>query len=339
MPKMQPIESHPKPSMNDHLLRRRTLLRWAAAGPLAPLPLASANPAPPTLKGLQIVLPAPPGSQPDLIARWLVDPLARRAGVPGTVLNVPGAAGALAADAVLRASPDSGAVLLGGLDHVAYSHLNSNRRALDPFVDFVPVAAVNTDTWVVAAAAEAPARSLQSLAERSRREPLNYASNGEGSTAHLLSVRLCKAVGIDAQHVPYKEAWMPDLIAGRVQFVVAPTPAVLPQLRAGRLVVLATLTGERLPLPGQPPSIRELGWPDQSFKGGLFLFAPAALAPLAPQLNQWLVETVLLPEIAQRYRDMAIDTAPLDLEQTAAAVRQRLQTVDAMRMAVFGRSR
>jgi len=325
-----------KPSMPTHRLRRRTLLHWAALSPLGGVTLAQAAP---TLKGLQLVLPAPPGSQPDVIARWLIEPLAHRAGVPGTVLNVPGAAGALAADAVLRAAPDSGTLLLGGLDHVAYSHLNSSRRALDPFVDFVPVAAVNSDTWVVVTAADAPWRSLRALAEASRRVSLLYPSNGEGSTAHLLSARLCKAVGIEAQHVPYKDTWMPDLIAGRVQFAMAPTPAVLPQLRAGRLLALATLTDERLALPGQPPAIRELGWPDQVFKGGLFLFAPAALAPLAPQLNQWFREVVLLPEIAQRYRDVAIETAPLDLAQTAAAVQQRLQNVDAMRLAVFGRSR
>ncbi len=324
--------------MNSRL-NRRTLLHWAATMPLAHTLVVRADSTPPTLKRLQFVLPTPPGSQPDVIARWLIEPLAQRAGVPGTVLNVPGAAGALAADAVLRASADSGALLLGGLDHVAYSHLNSSRRALDPFVDFVPVAAVNTDTWVLAAAADTPTRSLLALAERSRREPLNYASNGEGSTAHLLSARLCQRIGIDAQHVPYKEAWMPDLIAGRVQFVVAPTPAVLPQLRAGRVVVLATLTEERLALPGQPPSIRELGWPDQNFKAGLFLFAPATLAPLAPQINEWFVQVVQLPEIAQHYREAAIEPAPLDLAQTAAAVRQRLQTIDAMRVAVFGRSR
>lgn len=322
-----------------HPLRRRHLLQWAALSPLVGLPPAMSAPPTPALEALQFVLPAPPGSQPDVIARWLIEPMALKAGVPGTVLNVPGAAGALAADAALRAAPDSGALLLGGLDHVAYSHLNSSRRALDPFVDFFPVAAVNTDTWVVATVADAPWRSLQALTERSRRESLNYASNGEGSTAHLLSARLCKAVGIDAQHVPYKDAWMPDLIAGRLQFVVAPTPAVLPQLRSGRLLALATLTDERLPLPGQPPSIRESGLPDQVFIGGLFLFAPAALAQQAPQLNQWLLQVVALPEIAQRYRDAAIDTAPLDLQQTAAAVRQRLDTVDAMRMAVFGRSR
>jgi hypothetical protein len=57
--------------MHTHhfLLRRRTLLHWAALSPLGAVPLAMSNPAPPTLKSLQFVLPAPPGSQPDVIAR------------------------------------------------------------------------------------------------------------------------------------------------------------------------------------------------------------------------------------------------------------------------------
>lgn len=320
-------------------IRRRSLLKAAALTPSFALPMAWAASPPVALKGLQIVVPAPAGSQPDVIARWIVEPLARKAGVAGVVVNMPGASGALAADAVLRGSPESGSLLLGGLDHVAYSHLHSNRRALDPFTDFTPVAAVNRDTWVVATAADTSIRSLQSLVERARKEPLNYPSTGEGSTAHLLSARLCKALGIEAQHIPYRDPWMPDLITGRVHFVVAPTPAVLPQLRAGRLRALATLTDERLPLPGEPPTIRELGSPEQVFYGGLFLFAPAALSSLAPQINGWFRESVATPDILQRYRDASIEPTPLDLAATSELVRQRLQLVDTMRLAVFGKSR
>jgi tripartite-type tricarboxylate transporter receptor subunit TctC len=324
--------------MHTTSVRRRHCLSLLSLAPFAAPSHAVASAAP-ALSALRLVVPTPPGSQPDVIARWLVDPLARKASVPGEVVNVPGAAGALAADAVLRAEPSSGSLLLGGLDHVAYSHLNSSRRALDPFADVVPVATVNSDTWIVATSADAPWRTLKELAERSRREPLSHASNGEGTTPHLLAARLCRVASIDAQHVPYKESWMPDLLAGRIHFVVAPTPSLLPQIRAGRIVALATLTDERLPLPGHPPSIRDLGMPDQAFKGGLFLFAPPPLAPLAQQLNLWLREVVVRPDIAQRYRDAGIEIAPLDLEGTAAEVRRRLQTVDAMRLAVFGRSR
>ena len=132
---------------------------------------------------------------------------------------------------------------------------------------------------------------------------------------------------------------MPELIAGRVQFAVAPTPAVLPMLATRRVTLLATLTEERMTLPSRPPSILELGHPDQVFKGGLFRFAPASLAPFAPQLNEWFKNVVPMPDMVQRYREVAIEPAPLDLERTAVTVRERLQLVDAMRMAVFGRSR
>jgi tripartite-type tricarboxylate transporter receptor subunit TctC len=323
------------PSFHRRALLRATL---AAALPWG-MPLGRAQ-STPELKSLQIVVPTPPGSQPDLLARWLADPIGRRAGLRVSVLNRPGAAGAIAADAALSAAPESGTLLLAGLDHVAYSHLNSQRRALDPFVDFVPIGAVNRDTWVLATGREQPFSSVAALMEYSRRQdPLNYASVGEGSTGHLLTARLCKALGIQAQHVPYKEAWMPDLIGGRIHFVVAPTPAVLGQVRGGPLRALASLTYQPLAMLDTVPSIRELGWPEQVFYGGLFLFAPAALSGHASRINQWLVAAQTQVDIVQRYSDAAIETTPLDLEQVRESIRQRLQAVDAMRLAVFGRTR
>ena len=319
---------------------RRTFLH-ATMGLMAGWSTTSARAqASPELKSVQIVLPTPPGSQPDVLARWLVDPMARRARVPGSVVNRPGAAGAIAADAVLAADPSTGPLLLGGLDHVAYSHLNSNRRPLDPFVDFVPVGAVNRDTWVVATGSEQPARSLPALVRAAKAGvPISYGSSGEGGTAHLLSVRLCKALGLEAQHVPYKDSYLPDLIAGRIHFVLAPTPAVLGQIKGGRLHALATLTDERIGVLEGVPSIKELGWPDQVFYGGLFLFAPAALSAHQTRLNGWLVETLRQPDIAARYHDAAIEPTPLNVEETRQAISERLRLLDAMRIAVLGRSR
>jgi len=318
---------------------RRTFLRYAA-GALAALatPRVLAQTAP-ELKSIQIVVPTPPGTQPDVIARWITEPMARRAGLPGTVLNRPGAAGAIAADAVLAAPPSTGALLLGGLDHVAYSHLTNNRRALDPFVDFNPVGAINRDTWVIATSAEGPVRTLADLVGAARAQgSFNYGSAGEGTTAHLLSERLRKGLGIEAQHVPYKESYIPDLVAGRLQFVVAPTPALLGPLRAGRVRALASLTDERITVIEGVPSIRELGHAEQVFYGGLFLFAPSSLGTHGERINTWLVETLRQPDVISRYRDAAIEPTPLGLKDVRRSVRDRLRTVDAMRLAVFGRT-
>ncbi|MEO7853406.1 MAG: tripartite tricarboxylate transporter substrate binding protein [Rubrivivax sp.] len=326
--------------MSPTHLSRRCLLQTMLIAATVPRARAAATEAPRTLEALQLVVPAPPGSQPDLVARWLIEPMARRIGVHGSVVNRPGAAGASAADAVLAAPPHSGALLLGGLDHVAYSHLNSQRRALDPFRDFLPVGAVNRDTWMVVVGAASPVQSMSMLVEQSRQGAgLNFASTGEGSTAHLISARLVKALGMQAQHVPYRDPWMPDLIAGRLHFVVAPTPAVIGQVRGGRLRALATLTDARLALFEGVPSISELGWPDQVFHGGLFLFAPAALGGHAERINDALLQALSQPDVQQHYRDAGIEITPLTLTQVAESVRQRLQAVDAMRLAVFGRSR
>lgn len=317
---------------------RRHFLRAGLGGACALTLLRRAHGAT-TLKSLQLIVPAPPGSQPDQIARWLEAPLTRHSGLTVTVVNRPGAAGAIAADAVLAAPPEAGALLLGGLDHVAYSHAHGNRRPLDPFVDFVPVGAVNRDTWMVVAGTAQPG-ALPALAELSRRQGgLHYASNGEGSTAHLLAARLCKSLGIDAQHVPYRDPWMPDLISGRIHFAVAPTPAVLGGVRAGRVQALAALTDRRLAVAPQVPTVVELGNPEQVFYGGLFLFAPAALTEHALRLNAWLLDAMGQPDVVQQYTQAGIEPTPLALEDAQHAVRQRLHAVDGMRLAVFGRAR
>jgi tripartite-type tricarboxylate transporter receptor subunit TctC len=291
------------------------------------------------LRSLQLVVPTPPGTQPDLIARWLIVPMSQSAGVPGAVLNRPGAAGAIAADTVLAAPAESGSLLLSGLDAVAYSHLNSERRPLDPFVDFVPVGAASRDTWLLVVPKASAVTKVPELVNASRRSSLNYASGGEGSTPHLLSARFVRNLGIDATHVAYKQSFLPDLIAGRIDFVIAPTPAMLPQVRSGQLRALASLTDERLEIAPDIPSIRELGWPEEVFYAGLFIFAPAVLSARATEINNWLLDAVRRADIRDRYREAGVQPVEQDLVQVRTAVADRLRMVDSMRDAVFGRKR
>jgi len=285
---------------------------------------------------LTLVLPTPPGSQPDLIARWLSAPLSDASSMPTIVVNRPGAAGAIAVDSVLQSTPDTGPLFLGGLDHVAYSHVNSNRRPLDPLVDLVPVGAINRDSWMLVVPASSSVNDLRQLA---RQGELSYASAGEGSTAHMLTARLCNALEVRAQHVPYRESFLPDLLAGRIHFAVMPVPAAIRQVQGGQLRALTTLTTERLASMPQVPSAAELGLADLVFHGGLFLFTTPRLAPLAEQINSWLVSSVRRPEIIQRYRQAETETVPVGVAQTRAMISERLARVDAMRVAVFGRAR
>jgi tripartite-type tricarboxylate transporter receptor subunit TctC len=253
------------------------------------------------------------------------------------VLNRPGAAGAIAADTVLAAPAESGTLLLSGLDAIAYSHLNSERRRLDPFVDFVPVGAASRDTWLLVVPKDSPIAEVAALLKASRQAPLTYASAGEGSTPHLVTAQFVRDLGLAATHVPYKQSFLPDLIARRIDFAIAPTPAMLPQVRGGQLRALASLTDERLDVAPDIPTIRELGWPEQVFYGGLFVFAPSALSDRVGDINRWLLEAFRRPDIRARYREAGIEPVEQDVEQVNAAVAARLRRMDAMREAIFGR--
>ena len=98
--------------------------------------------------------------------------------------------------------------------------------------------------------------TLAGLAELGRKRPgeLTYASFGEGTLFHLLGARFAQRLGFEAVHVPYRGDYTPDLLAGRVSFLVQPAALLLPHVAAGRLRALAVLSPERLPVPADSPS-------------------------------------------------------------------------------------
>ncbi|MFC7543701.1 Bug family tripartite tricarboxylate transporter substrate binding protein [Siccirubricoccus deserti] len=98
---------------------------------------------------VRVVVPFPPGQ--DVIARLPAEAMAEFLGQPVVVENRPGAGGSLAAEHVARAPADGHTLLIGSTDAVIYSFVMAERPPLDPFRDFVPVARVTRDHWVVAA--------------------------------------------------------------------------------------------------------------------------------------------------------------------------------------------
>ena len=254
--------------------------------------------------------------------------------------TVPGAAGAIAADAVLAATRAAGTLLLGGLDHVAYSHVNSNRRALDPFVDFVPVGAVNRDTWVVATGAEQRAEKLPELVQAAsvrRADQLRHIGRGrDGTPAQRPALQSDRPRGAARS----LQGQLPARPNRRTHPLRHRTDAGGVGPDQGRSSACPRdIDRRRISVLDAVPSIRELGWPEQVFYGGLFLFAPAALSAHQERLNGWLAETLRQPDIAMRYHDAAIEPTPLNVEETRHAITQRLRLLDAMRIAVLGRSR
>lgn len=329
----------------DHpcLTRRRfaglsaTLLGFAAAWPRP-----GASQAFPDRAIRVVVGVAPGGGALDLVPRLISDPMAEALGQPVVVENRPGAGGILAAEAVARAPADGHTLLAGSTDTIVYSFVMAGRTPLDPFADFVPVARLTADHWLVVVS---PALGVGTLAElvasaKARSQGLSYGTFGVGSSPHLQAERVRRRLGIDATHVPYRGDAIPDLITGRLDFAVQPVGTVVPHVAAGRLRGLAVLSAVRLPLLPEVPTIAEAGYPDLRYNAGVTLFATGGTPePVVGRLNAAVNAALATPATRARFAEQALDTPQTTPAEAAEFIRSLLAMQDGMRVAIFGRAR
>ena len=247
--------------------RRRVLQLTAGATLLPALPrLAFANTYP--SRPVQMVVPFPPGSSPDIIARLSGEWLAERLGQNFIMQNRPGAGSNIGTEIVVRADPDGYTLLADVLSNVLnaslYHHLNFN--FMD---DIAPVATVANAPYVVLTSKSLPVKSVPELIAYAKANPgkINFASGGIGTASHIFGLLFMSMTGTELVHVPYRTNYMPDLISGQVQMVINPIPQAVEFVKAGKVRGLAVTTQGRLAaLPDLPtvnqfvPGYEAIGW-------------------------------------------------------------------------------
>lgn len=282
---------------------RRRLLLGGTAGLLAPR-LALAQPAFPS-RPLRLVLPFPPGGTSDLVARLLADKLAAALGQPVVVESKPGANGIIATDFVAK-SGDGHTLLFASAAHASNATLYP-KLPYDSARDFVPVAlVVPPGPMVIVAHPGLPAKNVPELIEAAKKSPgkIAYASAGVGNTLHLAGEMFDQMAGVQMLHVPYKGAApaLNDLIGGQVQLMFNSALVVAPQVKEGRLKLLAQTGAKRSPaLPADLPTVAESGLPGFEVTGWFGLFAPASLPPEAvKRLNAEVLRAMATPEAREK---------------------------------------
>ena len=216
----------------------------AALATLAPGALAQARY--PT-KPVRLVVPFPAGTSPDVMARLWAERFAKSTGQAVVVDNKPGAGTIIAAQAVSAAAPDG---------YTLFWTVN-NTFSINPFIyrslpykaeDFVPVTRILSVPFVLVVSAESKIQTLDDLVREAKARPgaLNYASPGIGTSPHVIMARLLNAVGVTMTHIPYKEAYMPDVIGQRIDVAFDATTTVIGQLKGGRIRALGLSSPARV---------------------------------------------------------------------------------------------
>jgi len=251
-------------------LPRRTFLHLAAGAAVLPaLSRRAKSEAYPT-RPVRIVVGFPAGGATDITARLMAQWLTERLGQQFVVENRAGAAGMIAAEAVVKASPDGYTLLQVGTPNAINATLYTN-PGFNFVRDIVPVASITRVAYVVVVHPSVPAKTIPELIGYARANPrkINMASAGNGTPQHVVGELFKMMAGVDMVHVPYRGGApaTTDLLGGQVQIIFSPLPESIEHVKAGKLRPLAVTTTTRLEvLPDIPtvadflPGYEATGW-------------------------------------------------------------------------------
>lgn len=230
-------------------------------------------------KPVRVVVPFPPGSTPDIVGRTVADKLQKALGQPFVVENRTGAGGNLGTDLVAKAAPDGHSLLISINGPIAVNKHLYKSLPFDPDKDLLPISLLASAPQMLVAKQDLSVSDFKSFVEHARRNPgrWSYGSAGSGSASHLTMELLKSDARIFLVHIPYRgfPPALTDLLAGNIETMFAIIPAVLPQVRAGKVKALAVTALKRSSLAPDVPSVAELGYPQLESLAWIGLLAPA----------------------------------------------------------------
>lgn len=210
---------------------------------------------------VRIVVPYAAGGGPDVLVRQIGPRLGEELGQPIVVENKVGAAGVLAAQIVAQQQPDGYNLLMGSNTHLIQKILQPALK-FDPLNEFVAISNLATSPTVMVVRADGPYRTVQDVIAAARAKPgkLNYSSGGIGTSAHLAGATLVSLAGLKVAHIPLKGSVeiTASLLRGDTDFAFPNAGTGIPQVKGGRLRILATTAADRMKEFPDVPTLQEV---------------------------------------------------------------------------------
>ena len=231
-------------------------------------------------KAVRVIIPYPAGSTPDIVGRTLSTKLQEALGQPFVVENRTGAGGNIGAEAVAKAPADGHTLLVAVNGPVAVNKFLYKSLGYDSDRDLLPISLLASSPQMLVVTPSVAASDFKTFVGYLKANPgrLSYASVGSGSASHLTMELLKSDARVFIVHIPYRgfPPAVTDMLSGNIQTMFAIIPAVLPQVRAGKLKALAVTGLKRSALAPDVPSVAELGYPQLESLAWIGLLAPAS---------------------------------------------------------------
>ena len=265
-------------------------------------------------KPIRFLVPFGPGGVGDLTARVVAQKMSASLGQQLIIDNRPGAGGIVASEIVANAAPDGYTLLLLNNAH-AVSMALFKSLPYDTLRDFAPISSIATFSIVLLVNPDSPIKSVKELISAARASPgkLNVGTTQIGATQHLASELFKSMAGVDMVHVPFGNtgAVLAGLRGGSVQIAFEFIAPVVGQVKAGTLRALAVTTRNRFSGLPDIPTVHEAGVPGYEVSSWNGIGAPAKTPrPIIDRLNRAIAEALAMPDVKQRFQEMAVDVRP-----------------------------
>jgi tripartite-type tricarboxylate transporter receptor subunit TctC len=271
-------------------------------------------------RSIRLVVTFSVGGASDLAARVVGQKLSDALGQPVVVENRLGANGTIGTQMVAQAPADGYTLVIGTNPNITINpHLRS--LSFDPMKDLVPVAMLTITPMVLFVNTKVvPVETLRDFVAYAKANPgkLDYASAGSGSLAHLAGELFKLAAGVSIEHVPYKGGTLGvnDVLSGAVGSMFSSIPAVLPQIRSGKVRGLATTGPRRSVFAPDIPTMAETGYADVEALLWNGLFAPAGTPePVLQKLRQEVRTVLTQPEVKEMLIKQGAEPMPMNEAQ------------------------
>ena len=291
----------------------RLLLSWTAAIMVACLGLASPSQAQSNYpaRPIRVVVPFAAGGVADITIRIVTESLGEKMGQRFIVENSPGAAGVIAARAVLS-SPADGYTLALLSNGTAVSVPLFKSLPFDPVKDFAPISSIGFFDFVVGTNSDSPYKTLPDLLKFARDNPgkLNVGTINVGSTQNLSAALLKSIAGVDFQIVPYRAT--PEVIVGLlrkdIDVMIDNYVGMKSSLLDQKITAVATTGEGRSVILKEVATVAESGVKGYDVVSWNALFAPTGTPPeVIAKLNSGLRDVLAMPDVKQKLLDLGIE--------------------------------
>jgi tripartite-type tricarboxylate transporter receptor subunit TctC len=282
-------------------------------------------------KPVTIISDAPPGSTPDVDARFIAAGLSKRWGQQAVIVNHAGANGSIAARVASEATPDGYTLYMPSLStFVALKSMAPNLPLMLPR-DFLPIGFTAENPMFVAVSPNLGVNTLPELIALAKKKPgtISIAVTGVGRLTHLTGLLLQERAGIELLPVPYNAgpaAALSDVSADRVSMIIEGYSGIVGAVKAGQVKLIAVASSKRLPQFPDLPTVAET-IPGFSATGWQVLVAPLGTpAPIIDKVETDLAKVVDDPDFQRLLANVGSYSYAMNAKEAQAFVEQQQAT-------------